>query len=88
MPRDTEHRIKVVGIEEGTDYRTTHVSDGRQGVVAWRSDNVIYLAQVDGGNQTTVPSSATLETVEPDWLDEYVQSMLDNGWTISEIIGL
>ena len=90
MARDTERRKRVVESEvetiEGKEYniKNTRYSDGREGVVAWTSENVIIVAQINDNQQTSCNESTSMETVEPDYLDEYVQSMLDNGWTIKE----
>jgi len=80
--RDTTGRIRVVETDSNT--KGTNVSDGRQGVIAWNASKVIYIIQIDDGAQTSVPVGVTLETVDPDYMKAYLQSMLDNGWTIKK----
>jgi hypothetical protein len=84
MARDTQHRIKIVDIEEGTTSRVTRGVEGRRGVIAWTPDKVIYLAQINNKHRTSTPSINTLETVDADHMGTYLQSMLDNGWVLSD----
>ena len=85
MTRDTTHKIKTIDALNGRNWRTTNISDGRQGVIGWITNSkVIYIACIENANKTTVPLSTSLETVDPDNMGIHLQSMLDNGWTIKE----
>lgn len=83
MARDTTGRIKVVSKMDNVDTRATKASDGKQSVIIWDADKVIRLCQLDNNNRTSCPSSMTMETVDPDQIERYLSSMLDNGWTIA-----
>ena len=80
MSRTTDGLLQVV---EATDGRkTTPSSDVDYGVVVFTSGNLIIVSQVNVSSQgTRTPVGNTMEIVEPDKLDAYVLSMLDNGWT-------
>ena len=84
MARDITGRIKVVPKIANINTRATKSSDGKQGIIIWNADKIIQLYQIDNNNRTSCSSTMTMETVDPDHMSAYLQSMLDNGWTIKE----
>jgi len=80
MGRTTDGLLQVVEAADGR--KTTPSSDVDYGVVVFTSGNLIIVSQVNVSRQRTrTPVGNTMEIVEPDKLDAYVLSMLDNGWT-------
>ena len=80
MGRTTDGLLQVVEAADGR--KTTPSSDVDYGVFVFTSGNLIIVSQVNVSRQRTrTPVGNTMEIVEPDKLDAYVLSMLDNGWT-------
>ena len=80
MGRTTDGLLQVVEAVDGR--KSTPSSDVDYGVVVFTSGNLIIVSQINASSQgTRTPVGNTMEIVEPDKLDAYVLSMLDNGWT-------
>ena len=83
MARTTTGLIEAVTAEDGI--RKTPPSDVDYGVIIHTPEKVIIVGQVNlASQQTWTPEASAMEIVEPDELDAYIDSMLENGWTIAD----
>jgi len=74
--------VSVDGNDKGQ--KTTPPSDADYGVVIFNDAMFISAAQINTPDlKTTTSDRKTMEIVEPDKLDAYIDSMLENGWTIA-----
>ena len=88
MPRKTDGLIKTISTDPSKGYKQTSVTDGRVGIIVFKSDKTIVCAQINNSQRTATPSANTLEVVDPDKFPVYLQSMLDNGYTLGEGLDL
>jgi|10_taG_2_1085330.scaffolds.fasta_scaffold222833_2 hypothetical protein len=88
MARSLDGRIKVIDKDPTLPIKETATADGRHGVVISTPANVIIVAQINDSQRTTTSHLNTVETVDPDKIVAYVQSMIDNGYTLDEGIDM
>tara|TARA_R110000824_G_scaffold263864_2_gene452687 strand:- start:4167 stop:4445 length:279 start_codon:yes stop_codon:yes gene_type:complete len=82
MGRTTKGLIVSVNADDGI--KKTPPSDVDYGLIIYTPSLVIIVGQVNlATQQTWTPEANTMEIVEPDELDAYIDSMLANGWTIA-----
>ena len=82
MGRTTKGLSVSVNADDGI--KKTPPSDVDYGVIIYTPALVIIVGQVNLAiQQTWTPEANTMEIVEPDELDAYIDSMLANGWTIA-----
>jgi hypothetical protein len=82
MARTTTGLIESVTADDGI--RKTPPSDVDYGVIIYTPPKVIIVGQVNlATQQTWTPEANTMEIVEPDELNAYIDSMLANGWTLA-----
>lgn len=82
MGRTTKGLIVSVNAEDGI--KKTPPSDVDYGLIIYTPSLVIIVGQVNLAiQQTWTPEANTMEIIDPDELDAYIDSMLANGWTIA-----
>ena len=82
MGRTTKGLIVSVNADDGI--KKTPPSDVDYGLIIYTPSLVIIVGQVNLAiQQTWTPGANTMEIIDPDELDAYIDSMLANGWTIA-----
>ena len=82
MGRTTTGLIVSVPADDGI--KKTPPSDVAYGLIIYTSALVIIVGQVNLAiQQTWTAEENTMEIIDPDELNPYIDSMLANGWTIA-----